>query len=77
MDCLVMQMPCGDENSTINNPMKVSLQGAKLDSTKPHDLCDLCFELGIGRSIVSMENSGSAIPRYSIQPLDRTDNYLS
>ena len=60
MDCPVMKMACGDENSTINNPMKVSLEGANVDATNPHDLC---FELGLGRSIVSMENSGSRIPR--------------
>ena len=68
------KMACGDERSTINNPMKVSLQGAKVDATNPHDLC---FELGKGRSTVTMENSGSGIPRESIQPLDHTDNYLS
>ena len=67
-------MACGDECSTINNPMKVSLQGTKEDATNP---CDLCFELGTGRSTISMENSGSMIPRHSIQPLDLTDNYLS
>ena len=54
--------------------MKVSLQGAKVDATNPHDLC---FELGTGRSTKSMENNGSGIPWQSIQPLDRTDNYLS
>ena len=67
-------MACGDKHSTINNPMKVSLKGAKVDGTKPHDLC---FELEIGKSIVSMENSGSKIPRQSIQTLDHTYNYLS
>ena len=39
MDCPVMQMACGDENSTINNSMKVSLEGANVDATNPHDLC--------------------------------------
>ena len=46
------KMARGDEHATINNLMKV-------DATNPHDLC---FEIGIGRSIVSMENSGSKIP---------------
>ena len=66
-------MTCGDEHSTINNAMKVSLQGAKVDANNPHDLC---FELGTGRSTLSMENSGVGIPRNSIQPLDHADNYL-
>ena len=66
-------MACGDENSTINNPMKVSLQGAKVDFTNPHDLC---FELGTYRSTISMENSGYGIPREFIQPLDHIDNCL-
>ena len=63
MDCPVMQMECGAEHSTINNPIKVSLQGAKMDDTNPHDLC---FELGTRRSTVSMENSASGITRQSI-----------
>ena len=68
-------MACGDEHSSIYNPMKVSLQGEKVDATNPHDLC---FELiGTGISIVPMENSGFGIPRQTIQPLDHTDNYLS
>ena len=45
-----------------------------MDATNPHDLC---FELGTGRSTISMENSGSRIPRQSFQQLDHTDNYLS
>ena len=45
-----------------------------MDATNPHDLC---FELGTGRSTISMENSGSKIPRQSIQTLDHTYNYLS
>ena len=70
----VSNMACGDGHSTINNTMKVSLQGAKVDVTNPHDLC---FECGRDRTTVSMENSGSRIPRQSIQPLDHTINYLS
>ena len=54
--------------------MKVSLQGATVDATNPHDLC---FELGTGKSTKYMENNGSGIPWQSIQPLDCTDNYLS
>ena len=54
--------------------MTVSLQGAKVDANNPHDLC---FELGTGRSTISMENNGSGIPREPIQPLDHTDNYFS
>jgi hypothetical protein len=55
-------------------PKKVSLQGAKVDTTNDHDLC---FEPGTGKTAVSMEKSGSAIPRQSIQPLGPTDNYMS
>ena len=35
---LLSKMESGDEQSTINNPMKVSLQGAKVDTTNPHGL---------------------------------------
>ena len=74
MDCPIMQMACGDEHSTINHEMKVSFKGAKVDAINPHNLC---FELGTRRSTIYMENSGSGIPRQSIQPLDGTNNYLS
>jgi RNA recognition motif-containing protein len=55
-------------------PKKVSLQRAKVDTTNDQNLC---FELGTGKTAVSMEKSGSVIPRKSIQPLGSTDNYMS
>jgi len=69
---------CGQEghirvNCPNQNQKKVSLQGATVDSTNEHDLCS---ELETGKSAVSMEKSGSGIPRQSIQPLGPTDNYM-
>jgi len=66
---------CGKEgHKQAACPVRISLQGAKVDTTNDQDLC---FELGTGKSAVSMEKSGSGIQRQPIQPLGPTDNYMS